>query len=809
MSSQLVYCAVCGAANDAEQAHCFACQARLESLPATSAKDELLHKRYRLLEQLGSGGFGAVYRAEDVTQPQQPIAIKQINLRDLTARQIIEATETFERERALLASLNHPRLPHLHATFEDTEHWYLVIDYFPGQTLEEYLARSMMRDGRLQSAIPERAWIEETLHCGRQLCEILDYLHMRMPPVIFRDLKPGNIIRGPDGSYSLIDFGIARTTKPGQARDTIPLGSPGYAAPEQYGRAQTDARADLYSLGAIMHQMLSGHDPSEQPLHFAPLNYSEPALSRLEALILKMVALPVDERPASAPEVGAELRLIEEEYRQPGQRIWIPPVSTPVKSNGSLPGTGQIQVQIQQPPASRQVSKQARQMATSLPNRKRRRLLIAGMMAGIGIVGGGSLGVYLANRSHTNNLATPWTWMVDPEGNSMLQAAWSSDSKYLATTTSLNADGEGPVNFNVWDIQRGRNIFVPEWNFSAPAGAQSFAWSPAGRQLALAASDSTVFIYEIVDDRILLWQTFGLDDSKLGGQSYNSRGASIGGQLTPAQIQQMQQNAVMALAWSPNGAFLACVKNANVYLWDIQKRRTNVIYRGHSSEANPTTNIQLQWSPDGAYMASVIDGGTGQNPVHIWHTLNGKRVALVPALYAGTTWLQWSPDSTYLVFGNGDDYVNLYDRPRGLLLNQFQNQRGQGQPIYAGSPLTAWSPDGRQLATFISNPDSVVQLWTSSDLTNPASAPAASWTIKQMVQDISWSPDGKYILVICMGEQAQISLLLYDAQTHVQKSAIPAYTWSTSAAWSPDGRSLAVWGQNDQEGKLILRIYPI
>jgi eukaryotic-like serine/threonine-protein kinase len=245
MSTSILYCPACGAANDRAETHCHACQSKLDATVAMP----LLHERYCLLTQLGVGGFGAVYRAVDTHRPELPIAIKEINLDGLNARQAIEATETFERERRLLANLDHPRVPHLYATFEDAQHWYLVIDYFPGETLEVRLTNSQARQ-RLASASPDQALRDELLRFGLALCDILHYLHTRLPPLIFRDLKPGNIICCPDGSYALVDFGIARTFKAGLAKDTIPLGSPGYAAPEQYGRAQTDVRADIYSLGA-------------------------------------------------------------------------------------------------------------------------------------------------------------------------------------------------------------------------------------------------------------------------------------------------------------------------------------------------------------------------------------------------------------------------------------------------------------------------------------------------------------------------------------------------------------------------------
>ena len=118
------------------------------------------------------------------------------------------------------------------------------MDFIAGETLEDY-----------QSKAPnKRLLLSEVLDIGLQLCIVLDYLHSQQPPIVFRDLKPANIIRTPTGKIYLIDFGIARYFKPGQAKDTVALGSLGYAAPEQYGKAQTTPRADIYSLGAVLHQ---------------------------------------------------------------------------------------------------------------------------------------------------------------------------------------------------------------------------------------------------------------------------------------------------------------------------------------------------------------------------------------------------------------------------------------------------------------------------------------------------------------------------------------------------------------------------
>ncbi len=159
----------------------------------------------------------------------------------LNPQEIAEAAENFKREAHILAALKHPNLPSIYEQFSETGRWYLIMDFIEGETLEEHLMKK--QEGHLS--------VEETLQIGLQLCTVLAYLHSRQPPIIFRDLKPSNIMLTPEGNLYLIDFGIARHFKPGQNRDTIALGSPGYAAPEQYGKAQTTPRSDIYSLGAV------------------------------------------------------------------------------------------------------------------------------------------------------------------------------------------------------------------------------------------------------------------------------------------------------------------------------------------------------------------------------------------------------------------------------------------------------------------------------------------------------------------------------------------------------------------------------
>jgi len=201
------------------------------------------------------------------------------------------------------------------------------MDFIAGETLEQY--QSKAPNGHLL--------LSEALDIGMQLCLVLDYLHSQQPPIVFRDLKPANIMRTPPGQLYLIDFGIARYFKPGQAKDTVALGSFGYAAPEQYGKAQSTPRADIYSLGAVLHQLLTARDPSEAPFRFQPLrpkSHSEPGslttgmvdvlVNKLETLITSMLAMDVNKRPPDVARVKQELHVISTLWSEIYKSYWRP-----------------------------------------------------------------------------------------------------------------------------------------------------------------------------------------------------------------------------------------------------------------------------------------------------------------------------------------------------------------------------------------------------------------------------------------------------------------------------------------------------
>lgn len=230
---------------------------------------------------LGHGGMGQVFLGAHA-QVDAPVAIKQVHADEPLPPIVIEElderlhskeppppstrgdfplsggpnTDRFLREALLLARLRHPAIPLLYDYFLENGCWYLVMEYVPGSTLSSYM--------REHAPLPPL----EAVNYALQICDVLDYLHRQDPPVVFRDLKPANIILHPDGRLMIVDFGIARYFKEGQFNDTTDFGSPGYASPEQYeGTGQTDARSDLYSLGVIIHEMLSGQRPTRRGMH--------------------------------------------------------------------------------------------------------------------------------------------------------------------------------------------------------------------------------------------------------------------------------------------------------------------------------------------------------------------------------------------------------------------------------------------------------------------------------------------------------------------------------------------------------------
>lgn len=272
----IMRCPVCNALNPDGAPFCTECGTRLtvqSASPATAAtgatpQQTVLQGRYVIEQKLGQGGMGSVYRARDLRLSTVTWAIKEMSQAQITGPlELQEARAAFQREAELLASLSHPGLPKVVDHFEQDGKAYLVMEFVPGDSL-----LAVARREGLPFPLPR------VLDWARQICEVLDYLHNRPTPIIFRDLKPANVMLTPEGRIKLVDFGIARIFKPGKERDTQAFGTLGYSAPEQYGQSQTDPRSDIYSLGVLLHQLLTGHDPTRTPFRLPPASQINPAI---------------------------------------------------------------------------------------------------------------------------------------------------------------------------------------------------------------------------------------------------------------------------------------------------------------------------------------------------------------------------------------------------------------------------------------------------------------------------------------------------------------------------------------------------
>jgi serine/threonine-protein kinase len=252
----------------------------------------LLQDRYRIIRPAGGGGMGQVYMAHDTRLADKPCAIKEtIPDPRTTPEEQKQAADQFHREAAILAHLSHANLPNVYDYFEERGNYYLVMDYVEGENLCNRLAQSP--DGLDQETVVEWA---------TQLCDVLDYLHSQAPPVIFRDLKPSNVMVTPEENIKLIDFGVARLFDPSKRTDTLKMGTPGYAPPEQYaGQGQTTPRSDVYALGATLHELLTGADPTAQPFVFTPPRALKPSITpALSDVVMKAVSLdPADRFPSA------------------------------------------------------------------------------------------------------------------------------------------------------------------------------------------------------------------------------------------------------------------------------------------------------------------------------------------------------------------------------------------------------------------------------------------------------------------------------------------------------------------------------
>jgi serine/threonine-protein kinase len=270
-----------------------------------SVKDKLFDGKYKIIKHLGKGGMSTVFLAENIRLGTK-WAIKAV-------RKDIGKKNNLLAEPNILKNLKHVALPRIIDIINSHYYIYIVEDYIEGTPLNDILKNK----GKFSE--------KEVIEIAKQLCNVLHYLHTQKPnPIIYRDMKPGNIILSKDGKVKLIDFGIAREYKKEAVSDTIALGTKGYAAPEQHGKSQTDARTDIYSLGITLYHLITGISPYDPPYETRLVREFDKNLSEgIEYIISKCVKKDPNERYQSIEHLLNDLNNIHRfnsEYKKVRRR---------------------------------------------------------------------------------------------------------------------------------------------------------------------------------------------------------------------------------------------------------------------------------------------------------------------------------------------------------------------------------------------------------------------------------------------------------------------------------------------------------
>jgi len=699
----------------------------------TLERDTLLHKRYRIVDLLSQGGMGSVYRAVDENLGVEVAVKENFFTTDEYARQ-------FRLEAVILANLRHPNLPRVGDHFIIGEQGqYLVMDYIAGEDLRQRMDRL--------GTISE----DEALLIGAAMCDALTYLHTRKPPVIHRDVKPGNVRITPDGEIFLVDFGLAKVVLGSQATTTGARAmSPGYSPPEQYGSARTDPRTDIYSLGATLYAALTNNLPEDglaramDNAELTPIRKYNPKVSRrMAAVIEKAMAVRTEERYQTAEEFKQALLSSSTKSQHLENTITIEPPprteGTDIKEPPDKPITGRMDIASQPP--------------SQLPRPRRR--------AGCWLPASIALLILLALAALAAIFWKPLYAAIVPPPPSPTALPWTATAKITQSPTSLQADETAAATPRETPVSSPTQTPTPTAMPILTLPTQTFepTATPLGGGYGQVAFAS---------DRSGAPQIFVLDAEGDHAQ----------------QVTNMPDGACQP-AWSPDGLRIVftspCLERTDLY---PASSLFLVNADGSGLTAMPTAaggDFDPAWSPDGGRIAftSLRDGYT---QVYVLNLADSTVTRLTEArsdIQARQP--AWSPAGTQIVYAV---------RRLGVLQIWVMSDAGRGptQLVRSGIDywdyLPAWSPDGETIL-FTESSGKQALGWLMSIRYDERQGNDASLVVNGMyAMDAAYSPDGLWITFESSdGVNYDIYVMGVDGKGRARLTTDPALDFDP--AWRP------------------------
>ncbi|HSK89177.1 MAG TPA: protein kinase [Anaerolineales bacterium] len=685
----------------------------------TLERGALLHKRYRIVEILGQGGMGSVYKAVDENLGVDVAVKENLFTTDEYARQ-------FRLEAVILANLRHANLPRVtdHFVIGD-QGQYLVMDYIEGEDLRQ----RMERVGNITE--------DEAILIGAAICDALAYLHTRKPPILHRDLKPGNVKITPDGHIFLVDFGLAKVLHGSQATTTGARAmTPGYSPPEQYGTARTDPRTDIYSLGATLYAALSGIIPEDglaramDNTQLTPLRKRNSKVSRrLASSIEKAMGIDPADRFQNADEFKRSLLGSKSKTQHlPGEYVVDPAPQDAAEENRPNGIERASAPPDPRPGSSKDLVSEEELPVFKKPRRKKKkgRRVLSFFVWALFLL---SCTIVVAARFRPEFVPAPLMTVLSPLNDIELPAIpWLSTPTSLPVPTPTELPTEAPTEVLVVAPATATATLSPTIE-----PTQEFTATPDATPLSIATSFGGSSQIAFASSRSGIPQLYltGIDGTDL------------------TQITEMEQGACQP-SWSPDGQQLVfispCLGRGEFYETIYNESSLYIINADGTGlkqlTPSPGSDFDPDWSPDGARIAftSVRDGF---RQIYILD-VESLAVTLLTNTTESVESSQpaWSPDGkriaytvkrvgTYQVWSMTDTGQEAIQLARS------------GQDLWDFLPI--WSPDGRSIF-FCQRMLGPYRPWLMKVNYEDLSQDPRRLDFPTPIEDVSFSPDGLWLV---------------------------------------------------------------